>query len=117
MSEITCRVTCKMLVSVAAAVLLARTLLQSGARAVAKHATDELYQLTIIAFCLVGAWISGYLVRPPPPLNIPRTCTSLPYPEPARPPTLSACLYTDRSCPGLGVFLSSQTYVARQGAG
>ena len=59
----------KLLISVAAAVLLARTLLQSGTRLLAKYATDELYQLTVIAFCLVGAWISGYMVRPtfPPP--------------------------------------------------
>lgn len=52
-----------MVVSVAVAVLLARTLLQSAARALAKHASAELYQLTVIAFCLVGAWISGYMVR------------------------------------------------------
>lgn len=60
------RVTAKLVVSVAVAVLLARTLLQSGARALAKHASDELYQLTVIAFCLVGAWISGYMVRDEP---------------------------------------------------
>ncbi len=58
-----CRVTIKMVVSVTVAVLVARTLLQGAARMLAKHATDELYQLTVIAFCLVGAWISGYLVR------------------------------------------------------
>ena len=57
------RVTIKMVLSVTAAVLVARTLLQGAARMLAKHATDELYQLTVIAFCLVGAWISGYLVR------------------------------------------------------
>ena len=54
-----------MVLSVTAAVVLARTLLQGAARMLAKHATDELYQLTVIAFCLVGAWISGYLVRTP----------------------------------------------------
>jgi hypothetical protein len=58
-------VTIKMVLSVTAAVLVARTLLQGAARTLAKHATDELYQLTVIAFCLVGAWISGYLVRAP----------------------------------------------------
>ena len=58
-----CRVTIKMVLSVTVAVLVARTLLQGAARMLAKHATDELYQLTVIAFCLVGAWISGYLVR------------------------------------------------------
>ena len=54
-----------MVVSVAVAALLARTLLQRGARALAKHASAELYQLTVIAFCLVGAWISGYMVCRP----------------------------------------------------
>ncbi len=62
-SEFAGRVTIKMVLSVTVAVVVARTLLQGAARMLAKHATDELYQLTVIAFCLVGAWISGYLVR------------------------------------------------------
>ena len=72
------RVTVKMVLSVTAAVLLARTLLQGAARTLAKHATDELYQLTVIAFCLVGAWISGYLVsRGIPRVQILRHTTQL----------------------------------------
>ena len=57
---------------ITAAVAVARTVLPAGARLLARHATDELYQLTIIAFCLVGSFISGRLVRPsplPPLLN------------------------------------------------
>ena len=70
-ASLPCRVTIKMVLSVTVAVLVARTLLQSAARTLAKHATDELYQLTVIAFCLVGAWISGYLVRMQPRHRIP----------------------------------------------
>lgn len=49
--------------SLAVAVVFARTVLPRAVRLLALHATDELYQLTIIAFCLIGSWISGRLVR------------------------------------------------------
>ena len=50
-------------VSLAVAITVARTVLPGAARMLARYATDELYQLTVIAFCLVGSWISGHLVR------------------------------------------------------
>lgn len=50
-------------VTITAAVAIARTVLPTMTRLLAKHATAELYQLTIIAFCLVGSYISGYLVN------------------------------------------------------
>ncbi|KAK9819825.1 hypothetical protein WJX72_002802 [[Myrmecia] bisecta] len=46
---------------VAMAVLITRTLLPPSVRFLAKHASSELYQLTIIAFCLVSGLISGYM--------------------------------------------------------
>mmetsp|Transcript_4045 Transcript_4045/g.11724 ORF Transcript_4045/g.11724 Transcript_4045/m.11724 type:complete len:673 (-) Transcript_4045:1075-3093(-) len=55
------RVVVSLAAMIAAAVALTRTVLPAGARLLAKHATDELYQLTIIAFCLVGSFVSGYL--------------------------------------------------------
>ena len=57
-----CRVTVTLAVSVAAAMLIARTLLPAAVRMLAKHASPELYQLTAIAFCLIAGWISGHLV-------------------------------------------------------
>ncbi len=57
------RVVLSLCAMMAVAVTLVRTVLPAGARLLAKHATDELYQLTIIAFCLVGSFVSGYLVR------------------------------------------------------
>lgn len=45
------------------AVLTARTVLPLGVRLLAKHATPELYQLTVVAFCLCSGWLSGYMVR------------------------------------------------------
>lgn len=56
------RVVLSLCAMMAVAVALVRTVLPAGARLLAKHATDELYQLTIIAFCLVGSFVSGYLV-------------------------------------------------------
>lgn len=47
--------------TVAAAIAIARTVLPSMAKMLAKHATTELFQLTLIAFCLVGSFISGRL--------------------------------------------------------
>ena len=44
------------------AVLIARLLLPRAARALAKHASTELYQLTIVSFCLCSGWVSGYMV-------------------------------------------------------
>lgn len=55
------RVVMSLAVTIAAAVATARTVLPTMTRLLAKHATAELYQLTIIAFCLVGSFISGYL--------------------------------------------------------
>lgn len=45
------------------AVLMARTVLPVAVRLLAKHATPELYQLTVVAFCLCSGWVSGYMVR------------------------------------------------------
>lgn len=58
-----CRVVMSLGIFVTVAVTFARTVLPRAVRLLALHATDELYQLTIIAFCLVGSWISGRLVR------------------------------------------------------
>ena len=58
-----CRVVVSLGLSLAVAVAFARTVLPRAVRQLALHATDELYQLTIIAWCLVGSWISGRLVR------------------------------------------------------
>ena len=45
------------------AVITARTVLPLAVRLMAKHATPELYQLTVVAFCLCCGWLSGYMVR------------------------------------------------------
>ena len=55
------------------AVLVARLLLPRAARALAKHASTELYQLTIVSFCLCSGWVSGYMVRPLETLQCTRT--------------------------------------------
>ena len=47
----------------AVSMLIARTVLPPAMRILAKYASAELYQLTIIAFCLVCGWLTGYLVR------------------------------------------------------
>ena len=47
------------------AVITARTVLPLAVRLMAKHATPELYQLTVVAFCLCSGWLSGYMVRSP----------------------------------------------------
>ena len=57
------RVSVTLAVAVAAAMLIARTLLPVAVRLLAKHASAELYQLTVIAFCLIAGWIFGHLVR------------------------------------------------------
>ncbi len=44
------------------AVIAARTVLPVAVRMLAKHATPELYQLTVVAFCLCSGWLSGYMV-------------------------------------------------------
>ena len=44
------------------AVVTARTVLPVAVRLLAKHATPELYQLTVVAFCLCSGWLSGYMV-------------------------------------------------------
>ncbi|CAK0783762.1 hypothetical protein CVIRNUC_006962 [Coccomyxa viridis] len=43
------------------AVITARTVLPLAVRLMAKHATPELYQLTVLAFCLCSGWLSGYM--------------------------------------------------------
>jgi predicted Kef-type K+ transport protein len=67
-----CRVLLSLAATVAAAIAIARTVLPSMAKMLAKHATTELFQLTLIAFCLVGSFISGRLVstQPTTPRNI-----------------------------------------------
>ena len=46
------------------ATTISRTVLPAGMRLLAKSASSELFQLIIIAFCLVLSWITGYLVSP-----------------------------------------------------
>ena len=41
---------------------LTRSVLPRSLRFLANHSSPELFQLTVLAFCLVSAWISGYLV-------------------------------------------------------
>ncbi len=45
-----------------AAMALTRSVLPRSLRFLATHSSAELFQLTVLAFCLVSAWISGYLV-------------------------------------------------------
>lgn len=56
------------------AVLTARTVLPVAVRLLAKHATPELYQLTVVAFCLCSGWLSGYMVSIP--WCMPTHCTA-----------------------------------------
>ena len=51
---------------------LTRSVLPKGLRFLATHSSTELFQLTVLAFCLVAAWISGHLVRC---RDQPTTCT------------------------------------------
>ncbi|DBA96469.1 hypothetical protein WJX77_004607 [Trebouxia sp. C0004] len=44
-----------------AAMALTRSVLPRSLRFLATHSSAELFQLTVLAFCLVSAWISGYL--------------------------------------------------------
>lgn len=46
----------------AVAVALTRSVLPRSLRFLANNSSAELFQLTVLAFCLVNAWISGYLV-------------------------------------------------------
>ena len=48
------------------AVVVARVVLPPAVRLLAKHASTELYQLTLISFCLCASWLSGYMVCPLP---------------------------------------------------
>lgn len=48
----------------AVAVALTRSVLPRSLRFLATNSSAELFQLTVLAFCLVNAWISGYLVSP-----------------------------------------------------
>ena len=49
----------------AVAIALTRSVLPRSLRFLASHSSAELFQLTVLAFCLVSAWISGYLVSSP----------------------------------------------------
>ncbi len=60
-------VTFTLAIGLAAAMAFARTALPAGLRALSRHASPELYQLTLIAFCLLCGWLSGYMARPPGP--------------------------------------------------
>ena len=63
--NLACRVGVALGVAIITSVAMARVLLPPLMRAVHKYASQELYQLTIIAFCLVCAWVTGYWVRRP----------------------------------------------------
>ena len=89
----------------AVAVALTRSVLPRSLRFLANNSSAELFQLTVLAFCLVNAWISGYLVSlfcfpgamltptPQPP------CPSSHPPPPA--PFLTTMPFTFPSPPGL----------------
>ena len=57
-----CRVTVTLGGCLLAAMALTRSVLPRSLRFLATHSSAELFQLTVLAFCLVSAWISGYLV-------------------------------------------------------
>lgn len=44
-----------------AAIFVSRTLLPMLLRILARHASKELQQLSLVGFCLMSAWISGWL--------------------------------------------------------
>ena len=48
--------------AIAVAILLARTVLPRAVNMLAKGTSAELYQLSVLAFCLVCGWIFGHLV-------------------------------------------------------
>lgn len=51
----------KLVIIVLVAALLARTLLPFLIGALARYASPELFQVALVAFCLVGAWMTGWL--------------------------------------------------------
>ncbi|CAL8461875.1 g1406 [Coccomyxa elongata] len=55
------RVTLSLGSGILVAVLVARMVLPPAVRLLAKHASTELYQLTLISFCLCSSWLSGYM--------------------------------------------------------
>ncbi|KAK9833979.1 hypothetical protein WJX81_000500 [Elliptochloris bilobata] len=55
------RVTFTLAVGLAAAMAVARTALPPALRVLSRHASPELYQLTLIAFCLLCGWLSGFM--------------------------------------------------------
>ena len=79
-SDLACRVTVTLGGCLVAAMALTRSVLPRSLRFLATHSSAELFQLTVLAFCLVSAWISGYLVSNPPLKHPP------PWPHPM-------CLY------------------------
>ena len=60
--ECLCRVTVTLGGCLMAAMAITRSILPRSLRFLANHSSPELFQLTVLAFCLVSAWISGYLV-------------------------------------------------------
>lgn len=56
-------VTFTLAAGLALATIVARTVLPPALRTLSRHASPELYQLTLIAFCLMCGWLSGFVVR------------------------------------------------------
>ena len=79
-----CRVTLTLGGCLAVAVALTRSVLPRSLRFLANNSSAELFQLTVLAFCLVNAWISGYLVTP---------LLHPPAPPASCPPASPSCLY------------------------
>ena len=61
------------------AMVVARSVLPPALRVLSRHASPELYQLTLIAFCLLCGWLSGFMVRrsAPPPAYPPQPVVKL----------------------------------------
>ena len=59
-----CRVSASLGSTLLVATMVARTVLPVTVRYLAKHASEELYQLIVIAFCLVAGGITGHMVCP-----------------------------------------------------
>ena len=57
------RVTFTLAAGLVIAMMVARSVLPPALRVLSRHASPELYQLTLIAFCLLCGWLSGFMVR------------------------------------------------------
>ena len=66
------RVTFTLAAGLVIAMMVARSVLPPALRALSRHASPELYQLTLIAFCLLCGWLSGFMVRG----SVGASCTS-----------------------------------------